>query len=459
LLFVLDDTSALGDQQTRIKDALALAVSRIIHPACSGGRSDDPFAPCDEFDLHGYRDLTFAFLMAGSSDASPACRQSFATHGGGLVTTERNPDGMFRWTPTTWTEHENGAERLEELVLEIRAALDGVAFFVCERAEPFEALFRLLVDPDASDAIRRQRIALLDDYVHPRAFFIAGSDDQSGPGGGLDPLQRYVNLFRSEKICLDDPRLAESGCASPTENPAYLAVSFIGAVGPMTGDPMQCAESPLPDASRPWMAPGLVTRIEELMWRLSDTRPPSHPWCFPALDTPDDPRFLFPLMASWAVAPPEVDPPCQRLPHIPFIDRDLDSLSYGQASCRMFELNTDPRHCSCDGEHRAPSPRNSLPAPVVRKLKTWRLDGCVCELFQFAEADLDACQHVEMIAPKPYEPKGWCALDPERGVGNPELVRRCPTIDEHKLRFLGPGVPASGAIVVPLCEREECGLE
>jgi hypothetical protein len=46
---------------------------------------------------------------------------------------------------------------------------------------------------------------------------------------------------------------------------------------------------------------------------------------------------------------------------------------------------------------------------------------------------------------------GYCYIDEQQGIGNPELVASCPASEKRILRFVGENVPATGATVFIAC--------
>lgn len=46
---------------------------------------------------------------------------------------------------------------------------------------------------------------------------------------------------------------------------------------------------------------------------------------------------------------------------------------------------------------------------------------------------------------------GWCYLDERLGLGNPELLRDCPTTARRKVRYAGAGQPRPGSVTVVSC--------
>jgi hypothetical protein len=74
--------------------------------------------------------------------------------------------------------------------------------------------------------------------------------------------------------------------------------------------------------------------------------------------------------------------------------------------------------------------------------------GCVCEIQQTLGADLSACQDRETVPDTVF---GFCYIDADIDLGNPELVADCPAVGRRWLRFVGADTPAPGASVFITC--------
>jgi hypothetical protein len=73
---------------------------------------------------------------------------------------------------------------------------------------------------------------------------------------------------------------------------------------------------------------------------------------------------------------------------------------------------------------------------------------CACSLNETEGAALTACR--SNTDPNVQAP-GFCYVDPENGLGDPGLVRNCPSSKRRLLRFVGPETPAAGSIVYMAC--------
>lgn len=60
----------------------------------------------------------------------------------------------------------------------------------------------------------------------------------------------------------------------------------------------------------------------------------------------------------------------------------------------------------------------------------------------------------------PVGVSGYCYVDPASGLGNPDLVSKCPSNRQQLLRFIGQNLPRNGANVFYACAGgREVGLE
>lgn len=426
-LFVVDDSRALRPHEAAVKDALGLAVSRIVNTRVAHyengewtrARAQDPFAG------NGYRNLTFSFLFAGSPDASDACARAHAAHGGGLLTSPEHPDGVFRWEPTTWPDLSNGAAALERLVLDVRSTLEQFPFSDCEESEPLEALFHLLAEPAVDATVLAQRAAVASSVLS--VVFIAGSDDLSGPGTALYPEERYQELFDSS----DD-----------TGPPLYVQTTLIG---PVVATDEDCLLWDLAPASAPSGEPRF--RLE----RVVDT--PAHFLCLPSFEDPDDQRFLYPLFDKSYAWRSAANPRCWAAPTATALDVDPASTVYGRAQCRVFEVMQAEEDCSCDRSHLAPLALEQLPNPIQRLIMP--LDAaCACEIEQLSGPALGACQSAPDVSV--HDSPGWCLLHPALGAVHDDVTEGCWESPHGYFRFAGRDVPSAGSYAVSVCATEEC---
>lgn len=49
---------------------------------------------------------------------------------------------------------------------------------------------------------------------------------------------------------------------------------------------------------------------------------------------------------------------------------------------------------------------------------------------------------------------GWCYLDEQRQIGNPDLLQKCPRTARRKVRYAGAGKPNSNTVTMVSCAGE-----
>ena len=124
----------------------------------------------------------------------------------------------------------------------------------------------------------------------------------------------------------------------------------------------------------------------------------------------------------------------------------------GNPSCKVVEAYS-PGSCTCPIESSTPSAK--LAAAVRKKLRESGSCGasgapacsqmCLCELSQ-AEPSTGCAVDAKATG------TGWCYIDPERGLGSPELVKHCPTTRRRMLRFLDSDIDDNPAVRVLACQ-------
>ncbi len=140
------------------------------------------------------------------------------------------------------------------------------------------------------------------------------------------------------------------------------------------------------------------------------------------------------------------------------LPREFETNASGELSCNVIEAKPpqSPSGCSCNGPRTEPSSitRRGIEDELTR---AGQCDGdtgiscsdyCICELSQFAGGDLEICQN---SATDSGDLEGYCYIDPENGVGNPDLVAACPPTQRRLLRFMGPDFPSPNASVYVSC--------
>jgi hypothetical protein len=141
------------------------------------------------------------------------------------------------------------------------------------------------------------------------------------------------------------------------------------------------------------------------------------------------------------------------------IDTNEDSPSFGAVSCTIIEaVRNDGGACSCDpAKGRAPVTSGDLREGAFDGLRgNGDCDGkssvecaqyCLCEVEQLAGMERDQCLSGSND-PNLY---GYCYVDAELGIGNPELVAGCEANKRRLLRWVGDGLPANGSTMLLAC--------
>jgi hypothetical protein len=150
------------------------------------------------------------------------------------------------------------------------------------------------------------------------------------------------------------------------------------------------------------------------------------------------------------------------------LPRPLTVDAAGRVPCNIVEARLTSSGCACDAAEGRVSVTD--PTNVVRSVEEYLRntlacgvqgkpecsDYCYCEIRQFTGADLLTC---EGAATDPGTQFGFCYVDPtidSNGDGapdaNPALLAECKDTQKRSLRFLGPDVPLSDALVFLACE-------
>jgi hypothetical protein len=150
------------------------------------------------------------------------------------------------------------------------------------------------------------------------------------------------------------------------------------------------------------------------------------------------------------------------------LSRRLDAGEDGRVQCRIFEGMTvseanaeECNQCAIPGRDPASGLREGPPA-VILGLGPDAPFNCFCEIPQLSGSapgePLWACQNDSSPIPvledgSPVD--GYCYVDAQAQLGNPELVDRCPDTEQRLLRFVGAGEPRPGSTLYITCVREE----
>jgi hypothetical protein len=114
----------------------------------------------------------------------------------------------------------------------------------------------------------------------------------------------------------------------------------------------------------------------------------------------------------------------------------------------------------CEDIGRQPVQTDRKPAiDAAKKDPTYETAqwNCFCEIKQVLGEDLVACQKQTANPPinASMQPvNGWCYVDPAAGVGNPDIVEKCPDTEKRIVRFVGEGGAKAGATLFITCSGE-----
>jgi len=142
----------------------------------------------------------------------------------------------------------------------------------------------------------------------------------------------------------------------------------------------------------------------------------------------------------------------------------------GRSACAIGELGFGACDCSLPGH--APVPSTLLSAFKTKAQQDQSCGGttpvdcdtaCACEIVQPAgtsrdmSSDLYAC--LNDVTPPPSL-AGFCVIDQQHvdgagapaPIGSAELVAQCPSDERRRIRFVGDGIPATGAMLYLACQ-------
>jgi hypothetical protein len=149
------------------------------------------------------------------------------------------------------------------------------------------------------------------------------------------------------------------------------------------------------------------------------------------------------------------------LPRTLVPETNPDLPTYGQVPCAVIEaaFSADGTCPSCDSIAGRKDPNPEIRPAVLQNLsQTGQCGGasgqdcsslCLCEIEQLTGAELNDCQNTEI----PGNITGYCYVDEAQGIGNPELLAKCPATQRRILRFVDPNsnTPQKGAVTFIAC--------
>jgi hypothetical protein len=142
------------------------------------------------------------------------------------------------------------------------------------------------------------------------------------------------------------------------------------------------------------------------------------------------------------------------------VNSDPASPEFGQVPCAVVEaLPRGSQACSCDatrGRTGLETAHPNLARTVRERLAIQGVcdggrracdDYCLCQLAELEGPDRIGCQD-GATDPDTF---GYCYVDPDQGIGNPELVSDCSPTTRRILRFVGENLPANGSSTFIAC--------
>jgi hypothetical protein len=136
------------------------------------------------------------------------------------------------------------------------------------------------------------------------------------------------------------------------------------------------------------------------------------------------------------------------------LQRPVLTAEDGTVACNLVETKPQPDGpCVCDPNSARRVPDPLLDSVVRGQLAAERVspcgpndeacnNACLCEVLQVQQVDrnpagaLDSCRNDLEV----NGVEGWCYVDADREIGNPELVENCPPTQKRLLRFVGRGL-------------------
>ena len=153
------------------------------------------------------------------------------------------------------------------------------------------------------------------------------------------------------------------------------------------------------------------------------------------------------------------------------LSRQLTADEKGQVPCLILEANkVEGDSCNCDVAGRNPVDEAKGHGAAVEAIKLQNPDAdynCFCEITQLtnenpvdnqldcaknfdqAGYDLCACQYTP--PDQPLNVDGWCYVDAQSKIGDPEIVEKCPDTERRIIRFVGAGQAKAGATLFITC--------
>ncbi|MBK8253670.1 MAG: hypothetical protein IPK82_13510 [Polyangiaceae bacterium] len=145
----------------------------------------------------------------------------------------------------------------------------------------------------------------------------------------------------------------------------------------------------------------------------------------------------------------------------------------GQVPCLILEASkVENNACDCEAAGRDPVSEEHQAAVAAIQSQNPESDfNCFCEITQLTNEkgpvtqsecqdnfnqsgyDLCACQYTP--DGQPVNADGWCYVDETSGIGNPDVVKNCPSTERRLIRFAGAGEAKPGATLFITCTGDK----
>jgi hypothetical protein len=123
----------------------------------------------------------------------------------------------------------------------------------------------------------------------------------------------------------------------------------------------------------------------------------------------------------------------------------------GDVNCLIVEANP-ATGANCSGAARTDVPAGIATKVIERLESTDICEGEACNAYHLCQiTPLAADQRQSCLMSEDASGDGWCYIDPEQGLGNPDLVEKCAPTEQRKIRFVGGGLPQKGTVTFFAC--------
>jgi hypothetical protein len=137
------------------------------------------------------------------------------------------------------------------------------------------------------------------------------------------------------------------------------------------------------------------------------------------------------------------------------LGREPEVDEHGHTSCVVLEAQTSGQ-CNCSNGRSIPDAdsmnavRDDLRGSLLCDTATSPpcSQVCACQVPEAEGAALTTCRSAS--DPNAQAP-AYCYVDPDKGLGDPGLVRECPVNKRRLLRFVGADTPVKGSLAYMAC--------